>query len=384
MDKLTCGLVLVATLGAGACQSATLQDEGTAPPYLLEAGGQPAAIDSAITLTFPGAEGSGLILNADICGDEVYLLAPAHKYVQVGDLASGVVGRHIGKPGNGPEDFRRPVSMGVDCSARKVYVAEGKGGVLAFRMEDGQYENTYPHAPEFRTSMGTRTVVATDGSGLILSGLWSPQPGHSWTVGDGMFKGHQVGLRLHLSDPSGRPVAAAYERDCNTDLTACLRADVQPIDAGGGWVVGHASSTRIVVLDSTGAMLRAIDIRSPEFLRDGTTPDEPTEAQLEWGTTNSTVWGLYAIGDRIAVVHSRNGTKNWRRGQVMQFDVFMNLYSLSGDRLVSDVRLPGLPVGRDGEHLLVIDYGLAGRRHNATQVTLVRIPLRIGAPVSLQ
>lgn len=69
-------------------------------------------------------------------------------------------------------------------------------------------------------------------------------------------------------------------------------------------------------------------------------------------------------------------------GQVMQFDVFMNLYGLNGDRLVSDIRLPGLPVGRYGEHLLVIDYGSAGRRHDATQVTLARVPLRGGALAS--
>lgn len=192
----------------------------------------------------------------------------------------------------------------------------------------------------------------------------------------------QVGLQLHFGDPSGHPVTAAYERDCNADLTACLRADVQPIDAGDGWVAAHASSTRIAVLDSRGTMLRAIDIRSPEFLRDGTIPDEATEDQLKWGTTNSTIWGLYAIGDRIAVIHARNASKNWQRGQVMQFDVFMNLYGLNGDRLVSDIRLPGLPVGRYGEHLLVIDYGSAGRRHDATQVTLARILLRGGALAS--
>lgn len=376
------GLVLLAMLAAGGCRFAALQVEGAAPPYQLNAGGKPAAIDSAIALTFPGLEGSGLILNAEICGGEVYLLAPANKYVQIGDLASGVVRRHIGKPGNGPEDFRRPVSLGVDCSARRVYVAEGKGGVLAFSMENGQYQHTYPHAAEFRTSMGTRTVVAADGSTLILSGLWSPEPGRSWAAGNGMFRGHQVGLQLHFGDPVGHTVTAAYERDCNADLTACLRADVQPIDAGDGWVAAHASSTRIAVLDSRGMMLRAIDIRSPEFLRDGTIPDEATEDQLKWGTTNSTIWGLYAIGDRIAVIHARNASKNWQRGQVVQFDVFMNLYGLNGDRLVSDIRLPGLPVGRYGEHLLVIDYGSAGRRRDATQVTLARIPLRGGALAS--
>lgn len=56
----------------------------------------------------------------------------------------------------------------------------------------------------------------------------------------------------------------------------------------------------------------------------------------------------------------------------------MNLYSPAGARLVSDIRLPDLPVGHDESHILVIDYGGLGRRHNASQVRLLRVRVQSG------
>lgn len=53
----------------------------------------------------------------------------------------------------------------------------------------------------------------------------------------------------------------------------------------------------------------------------------------------------------------------------------MNLHMATGEALVSDIGLPDLVVGRDGESLLVIDYGEAGRRDDADQVGLLRIPM---------
>lgn len=226
--------------------------------------------------------------------------------------------------------------------------------------------------------MGARIVVVGDGPELVLPGLWAPSVPQSWTAGEGVLDGHRLGLRLSLENGRSQPVASGYERDCLADLTACLRVDVAPLE-GGGWVVAQGNSTHVVVLDSTGKVLRLIDVRSPKFRRDGRTPKETTEGQLDWGTTNSTLWGLYAWSDRIAVVHSRNATREWQRGQVMQFDVFMNILAVNGDRLVSDIRLPGLPVGFDSGQILAIDYGPAGRRHDASEVTLARISL-LGIP----
>lgn len=368
------GLWFLTCLAAVAsCKPAPQQFAGPAAAYAVDAGGRPPAVTDALRLTWLGLPRAGLILNAEFCGDSVYLLAPGVKSVHVGNVSKGVVDRYIGTPGDGPENLRWPVSLAVDCGARRVYVVEGKGGILAFSADSGAFEDSYSYAAGFHPSMGTRAYFRS--GHLILSGFWSSQPRTSWMKRDGLFSGKKIGLSLSLGEPSGRPIAETYERDCVTDFTACLRADVQPLDNGSGWVAAQGESTAIAVLNERGDVVRMIDIRSPKFLRDGSVPGETTEAQMEWGTRNSTIWGLYVVGDRIGVVHARNATKNWHGGLVMQFDVFMNVYSVNGDRLVSDLGLPGLPVGQDRGHVVVIDYGRDGRRADASSVALVKVPL---------
>lgn len=363
-------------VGVAGCRPAPPAPQPFAGPpaaYAVDAGGRPPAVTEKLQLTWLDPLRPGLILNAEFCGDSVYLLAPGVMSVHVGNVSTGVVNRYIGSPGSGPENLRRPVSLAVDCSVRRVFVVEGKGGILAFSADSGAFEDSYPYAAGFHPSMGTRSYFRS--GHMILSGLWSSQARTSWTKRDGIFTGKKIGLSLNLGEPLGRPVAATYERDCVADLTACLRADVQPLNDGSGWVAAQGQSTAIAVLNERGDVVRMIDIRSPQFLRDGSVPGESTDAQMEWGTRNSTIWGLYAAGDRIAVVHARNATKNWYPGQVMQFDVFMNVYSVNGDRLVSDLSLPGLPIGQDRGHVVVIDYGRGGRRADASSLALVKVPL---------
>jgi hypothetical protein len=53
----------------------------------------------------------------------------------------------------------------------------------------------------------------------------------------------------------------------------------------------------------------------------------------------------------------------------------MNVHTIAGEALVSDVRLANLPVGRDDRHLFVVDYGAGGRRAGTHNLTLVRYPI---------
>lgn len=195
-------------------------------------------------------------------------------------------------------------------------------------------------------------------------------------VSHDMFASAKVGLDWPVIGATGTPLAAAYAAGCAADLTACLRVDVIPRPDAPGFIVAHGGSTEIAVFDATGRLTRTIDIRSPRFLRNGMPPGTGTEAQIKWGEENSTLWGLYAVDEIIAVVHAHHATKNWRRGQVVRFNVFVNLYSTEGERLMSDLRLPDLPVGQHGNSILVIDYGPAGRRPEAVEASLIEIPLR--------
>lgn len=91
--------------------------------------------------------------------------------------------------------------------------------------------------------------------------------------------------------------------------------------------------------------------------------------------TNSEVQGVYAWNDTLAVVHALHATTDWRPGQIMQFSVFLNLFSSTGERLVADVGLPDLSIGRSGEHIYFLDYGEAGRARNVDAVDILRLSL---------
>lgn len=346
------------------------------PPetYLVDAGGRPAIIDDVIELSWGVDERPGLILNAELCDGHAYLLAPSVKTVQVADLNLGRVVRRIGRPGNGPGDLRRPVSIGVDCRDKHLYVAEGPGGLLTFDLESGAYVRTLAHADEFRPSMGSRMAIADDGASVVLAGLWPAEKGaYDRQHPSQMYSRTNLGLELPLSGGSNESVSPALEPGCEADTTACLRVDVQPLANGVGWIVGQGGSTRIAVLSSERQLIRTLDVRSPQFFRDGTSARGQVEDLMKWGETNNTIWGIYGLDDLIAVVHARHRTKNWVRGQIVQYDVFMNLYSTNGRRLVSDIRLPDLPVGHDGSHILVMDYGSAGRHPDVREIRLLRV-----------
>jgi hypothetical protein len=54
----------------------------------------------------------------------------------------------------------------------------------------------------------------------------------------------------------------------------------------------------------------------------------------------------------------------------------MNVHTIDGGGVASDIRLRDLPVGRDASSLYVVDYGSAGRRkRGAAPITLTRIPV---------
>lgn len=279
--------------------------------YVVDAKGQSAIIDGATSLTWPVNQFSGLILNAEVCDGRAYLFAPNVKSTQVAELSTGLVIGRIGRSGNGPGDLRRPVSIGVDCRNHKLYCVEGPGGVLAFDLNTGQYVTAYAHPAEFRASMGSGITMSTDGSHVYVPGLWpSDKEALDRRRRGAMYSDTNLGLDLSVGDRTTKPITAALETGCSTDLTACLRVDLQLSSANAPWVVAQGGGTRMGMFSVAGVLARSVDIRSPRFVRDGSVPGERTEDQVKWGETNSSVWGLYVFHDTIAVVHARHLTKN--------------------------------------------------------------------------
>ena len=141
-------------------------------------------------------------------------------------------------------------------------------------------------------------------------------------------------------------------------------------------------SDRIALYDARGLRIAAFDVTSPRFLRDATELPVSTAPDVteRWKSRNSLIRRVFAVANHLMTIHTLTVIgPGWQFGEQSQFAVYMNIHDLDGTGLVSDVRLPDLPVGRDAAHLYAIDYGAGGRRNGADRLTLQRIPIVPGA-----
>lgn len=342
-----------------------------------------AAVAERITLRWPAGQPSGLLINAEVCGSEAYLANPGH--IDVVDLDRGVWTRRISRRGSGPGEFIEVRDLAADCARDRLYVVVPLTGVLVFERSSGQYLKTHPMPASFSPALSRQPLLSADGGALHVAGLWPDGPRYAYAnePKERMYRDSMLMWRLDLTGGEDVRMVAPIEPGCVATGAHCSGI---ALDRAGPdtWVMAQGGGTRAAVLSTDGAVTRVFDVRSPRFLRDGAVVrrgDSIAEG-MAWGETNSVIHGVYAWEDVVATVHSYNATTNWQDpSDVIRFNVFMNLHDArTGEGLVSDIRLPDLPVGRDGEHLLVLDYGPAGgRRHDTDRLDLVRIPIGPGA-----
>ena len=146
------------------------------------------------------------------------------------------------------------------------------------------------------------------------------------------------------------------------------------------WLVTQASSKEIAFYDADGVVRRRFDITSPLFADDGsvlkTLGGEP---DVRWSGRNSLLKSADQVGEVVATVHYRTRLPaNYVFGQSTEFDYWMNLHGLDGRKLVSDIKLPGMPVGRDATHIYVTDYGPDGRHSAPDKLKILRVPVKAG------
>ncbi len=358
-------------------------------PHAVDAQGRPAVIDERITITWPVGVPSGVIANIEICGDRAYLRVARQQVIRVVDLAAGRVVGQIGRGGEGPGELRSPTGLMVDCARGRLYVGEGPSGITVYRLSDGEYVRKYFQPDTFGLTVGSPMFLSPDGARLFAGGLWAASMerwrGFNRRPQDEVLAGMQLGLAVSLADGAATPLLSGpIETTCIGLFENCRTVTIARVDgASDPWVVAQATATSLGVYDHDGALVRTIDVRSPSFLRDGSRAQRMSRdggglaAMADWGLTNSTIRMVYAFGNVIATVHRHHAVEYNQLG-TMQYNVFMNLHSHDGDALVSDIRLPGLPLGRDDTHLLFIDWGQAGRRMAFDVVDLVRVPVLAG------
>ena len=361
---------------------------GPTQPYAVDAHGRPAVIDDRVTITWPVGVPSGLILRVETCGDRAYLRVSRQQVIRVVDLAAGRVVGQIGRGGEGPGELRQPTALLSDCARGRLFVGNAPFGITVYRLPDGEYLREYSLPPTFGWSSVAAMFLSPDGARLFAGGLLaSTERWQSFNTRsqDEMLAGMQLGLALSLADGAAAPLfLSPIEESCIGLSENCRSVTIARVDgASDPWIVAQATATLLGVYADDSALVRTIDVRSPSFLRDGSRARRISRdgggyaAMVDWGLTNSTIRQVYAFGDVIATVHRYHATEYNQQGP-LQYHVFMNLHSYDGDGLVSDIRLPGLPVGRDDTHLLFVDWGQAGRRMAFDAVDLVRVPVLAG------
>ncbi len=353
-----------------------LSCERQARNYRVAADGQPADTELVATVTWPPGEFAGLIEDSAFCDEVGYLMN--RDRVHWVDLESGSVLGRIGGRGQGPGEWEHAASVAADCEAGVVYVVDTIKGALAFSLTTGDYLRTIPRPAGFEP--GTGHAGAAQGV-LWVPGLWPGGGGDITTVrvGGGMYEGARLGWTVSSGLDEGGSIAAPIYEDCYAIQSSCFASFFDRFQQAGSsfWFVGQGAGTSAQVLDDEGGVVTVVDIRSPRFQRDGARAvfSAGVAQEMRWGLTNSTLQGLFAWSDLFAVVHFLRATEDWTLGQVMQFEVFLNLFSSAGDPLVADVRLPDFSIGRSGEYLYFLDWGEAGRRRDVDQLDIRRISL---------
>ena len=368
-------LFSAALVGVFGCVAPDGPDGELPTSYRVEMNGRPADTELVAAVTWPPGEYAGFVDDSAFCGRTGYLMT--REVVHRIDLDTGTVRGRIGRRGQGPGEWSRAIGLAADCDGGVLYVVDTVQGILAYSLPAGEYLGVTSRPTGFQPGHGQTSVTR---GVLAVPGLWPPNGGHIDTVwlGRGMYEGTRIGWAVSTASDEGRPVAEPLEDDCHATPSACFTNLVDGFQQSGSpfWLVGQGGSTSARVVDADGAPVTAVDIRSPLFARDGTRVELGSlEAEARWGVTNSEVQGVYAWNDTLAVVHTLHATTDWRPGQIMQFSVFLNLFSSTGEPLVVDVGLPDLSIGRSGEHIYFLDYGEAGRARNVDAVDVLRLSL---------
>lgn len=346
----------------------------------VDAKGAPAVIDQSWTLQGNG-QTIGTIMGAVRCGD-ILLLSDSQGLIRRLNLVSGRSETSIG-------EGRENAAIGVDCGTGVVYSlgsvgfgksSRGRRELSALDMNTGSQRQS--SAVELMMLPATTAVIANDK--FIVGGTWMPMPGAAYQHPPAatFFSDKKIGFQVELASGESRPVFDPFEPSCR-GAGRCVGGSLSRVtgEPTVAWIATQPASSEIGLYDATPRLVRRVNVTSPMFKSDGrTVATLDAESSVRWSVSNSLVRSADLFGsDVVATIHELTKLPdNWVFGQAVDFDWWMNLHSLSGRRLVSDIRLPGMPIGHDETHVYAIDYGAGGRTAAPGSVKVLRIPVSAG------
>lgn len=313
----------------------------------------------------------GLITAAAQCGQKVFL-ADFQQKIRVVDLAE-----HRQLPFVTVE--APPMALAADCDRNILYVVSPNTratrglSVLAVQLPLGDVTRRYPLPTAF-----ARGAQWAPPDLLYISGVVHPDVATVWKQESGAhFYAHaRIGLVLSLTTGTVEPLLDPYEHEC---IGAGVCAEVYLAATRAGFVVGQPTSAKVGIYDTHRRLSRVIDVTSPKFQRTGQVLPVNTsaEARLRWQGENSTIGGVFQLGQYVATVHARPKIeRDWVFGQPLNFSVLMNLHQTTGTLVRADLELPDLPLGHNDQGIFTIDYGEQGRVGASPQIRLSRFDIR--------
>ena len=347
--------------------------------YAFDANGRAARVDETWELRRAGAQTLDLFVGLARCGTDVFLSDDQRVYQL--DLTSKGPLKVLADADVG---IGKPSALAADCEGGKLYLVDaGPRMVVILNTRSGAVLNRHAYRRDLITP---RSVNRVESDVLYIGGLWNPEPtrGLPTFPAESFFDSLWIGEKVSLTSGTVEGAIRPYETRCMAAF-ACTYADLDRIhspSAPATWVASQGISTRIALYDAQGIRTHTYDIRSPKFVRDGTelSMNPSAEPMERWRSRNSVIRRVYSVNDYLVTIHTLTEMgPDWKSGQPSRFQVFMNVHSLDGKGLVSDIRLPDIPIGRDETHLYAIDYGSTGKQAGLPSVKLVRIPIKSGA-----
>ena len=370
---------VVGTLAVTSCSTPS-PVQSTASGFEVEANGARAVVERTWTLSARG-HGIGVFLGAVRCG-ETLLLADSNGGIRTMDLQTSETGPTLAADA-------LAMSIAADCDQRIVYAlgpsrtnaGQGRGMVLrGFDMISGTERVTLALA----TTMMPAIVGTVSGGVFVTGGLWMPTPVASYEHPPAplFYRDKKIGIRVRLADGHAEPAFDPYDMACRGG-GRCVGGSLLPLasPAPARWLASQPASREIALYDEQRRLLRRIDISSPLFKQDGRSIEvTDAEASMHWSTSNSLVKVAVPIGDHLVTIHTVvRLPAHYVFGQSVDFDWWMNVHSIEGQKLVSDIAIPGWPVGRDDDAIYAVDYGSAGRHSAPDSVKVLRMPVQAGS-----
>jgi hypothetical protein len=356
-----------------------LGDDAQRKAYKFDAQGRATRVDQTWMLEPSDGNTFDIILSVARCGDDLFLSDTQNRVSRI-DTASRKARLQLFA--SEQQGIGRPGALAADCGRGRLYVVNtGPRTVVTFDLTSGKVLATH----SFKRELYEVHHAEVESDVLTISGLWNPDEANPLPKrpSDAFFASTWIGQRVSLATGAVENGIAPYDTRC-IGAGSCTIASLDRVRNSKSVrrVAAHGTATSIALYDVSGKRTSVIDVRSPKFVRDGVELPvaTPASAYAQWQSRNSLIRYVYAFGDRIATVHTLTGLPpGWKFGEPTEQAVFMNVHAIDGTPLVSDLRLPGFPVGRDDTHLYVVDYGAGGRRNGGERATLVRIPITGGA-----